>query len=499
MTSIYNAGTAAVANGNAVVTGTGTAWAVSLIVGGLFSCAGLAIPIASVDSDTSLTLAYAWPGSTVSGVAYAIARENSDAAAIVDVYDRMTQVLRTLALAGVHPNESGSIAKRDTIAASLGSSDEGYIFLHAEPGVAFVFYRWTGTVWDGPFDQRGPSGVGSGGLGLPAPGAANKFPYYTGANTVVLGDLTVAGRNLLDDPDVSAQLTTLGFSTFFKTLIDDANAAAVQATISAQPADANLTSWSFARASGFDAFAAGATSALLKSLMTDETGSGGLVFSTSATMTGLVLAAGTATVAPLNMTAGVLLTTATAGSWNYDGKALYFAHAASSRGVVAVKQIAAVQAATVALSNSLTTAQNIFPAANDTLTLLANTSYRFRAKIGLNTGATSHTTAFQLGGTATFTSISYLSQATSSAANTLAALQSRRVETAAAAVLTAASTAVSTDLWIEGVLRTNGAGTIVPQVTFSAGPTGTCEVAINSFFEIEPIGSDTVAAVGNWS
>jgi hypothetical protein len=166
---------------------------------------------------------------------------------------------------------------------------------------------------------------------------------------------------------------------------------------------------------------------------------------------------------------------------------------------VAVKQIAAVQAATVALSNSLTTAQNIFPAANDTLTLLANTSYRFRAKIGLNTGATSHTTAFQLGGTATFTSISYLSQATSSAANTLAALQSRRVETAAAAVLTAASTAVSTDLWIEGVLRTNGAGTIVPQVTFSAGPTGTCEVAINSFFEIEPIGSDTVAAVGNWS
>lgn len=163
------------------------------------------------------------------------------------------------------------------------------------------------------------------------------------------------------------------------------------------------------------------------------------------------------------------------------------------------RQIATVQGTAVALSNSSTAAQAIFAGANDTLTLPANTAYRFRAKIGLNTGATSHVTSFGFGGTATFTSISYLSKVISAPANTLATPQMRRTEAASATALAAASTAVTTDIWIEGILRTNGAGTIIPQITFSAGPTGICEVAINSFFELEPIGPDTVVAIGNWN
>lgn len=178
---------------------------------------------------------------------------------------------------------------------------------------------------------------------------------------------------------------------------------------------------------------------------------------------------------------------------------LFIGPTVANAGVVPAKSIATVQGSAVALSNSSTSAQNIFAAANDTLTVQAATTYRFRAKLSFNTGATSHTTAFGLGGTATLTNIEYISQATSTAANTLAAPQMRRVTAATAAVLTAASTAVTTDIWIEGLMRVNGAGTIVPQVTFSAGPTGTCETAINSFLELEPIGSNTVAAVGNWS
>jgi len=168
-------------------------------------------------------------------------------------------------------------------------------------------------------------------------------------------------------------------------------------------------------------------------------------------------------------------------------------------GVVPAKLIATVQGTAVALSNSSTSAQNIFAAANDTLTVQASTTYRFRAKLSFNTGATTHITSFGLGGTATFTNIEYISQATSTAANTLGTPQMRRVTAAAAAALTATSVAVTTDIWIEGIMRINGAGTIIPQVTFSAGPTGTCETAINSFFELEPIGSNTVAAVGNWA
>ncbi|BCG85338.1 hypothetical protein MesoLj113c_14480 [Mesorhizobium sp. 113-3-9] len=149
MTQIYNTGTVTVTNGSATVTGSGTAWAVALVTGGILSCAGMAIPILSVASDTSLTLAYPWPGTTGSGKAYAIVRETSDAANVVDLQTTVSRLLVTLSLAGITPNESGTIAERDAIV--LGTGDKGFLFLHAEPQVAFAFYRWTGTSWQGPF------------------------------------------------------------------------------------------------------------------------------------------------------------------------------------------------------------------------------------------------------------------------------------------------------------------------------------------------------------
>lgn len=193
------------------------------------------------------------------------------------------------------------------------------------------------------------------------------------------------------------------------------------------------------------------------------------------------------------------LGTAAAGNVEFDGKAFYANAAASSRQVVTAKQIATVQGSTVALNNASTSAQNIFASANDVLTVQASTTYRFRARLSFNTGATSHTTAFGFGGTATFTSCNYTAQATSSAAATAATPQMTRVAAATATVLTAASTAVTTDMVLEGIIRVNAAGTIIPQITFSAGPTGTCETALDSYFELEPIGSNTVAAVGNWA
>ncbi|MDX8495899.1 hypothetical protein RFN29_30610 [Mesorhizobium sp. VK22B] len=151
MTSIYSTGTVSVTNGNAVVAGSGTAWAVALVTGGSFSCAGLSIPILSVNSDISLTLAYAWPGTTAAGAAYAIQRDNSDAANVVDLYDKLTQLLIQLSLAGIHPDNSGTLAKRNAL--TLTASNDNYLYLHAEIGVAFAFYRWDGPslAWVGPF------------------------------------------------------------------------------------------------------------------------------------------------------------------------------------------------------------------------------------------------------------------------------------------------------------------------------------------------------------
>ncbi|OJF97563.1 gp53-like domain-containing protein [Pararhizobium antarcticum] len=61
----YNTGTASIANVGTSVTGQGTSWLTSgLQAGDLFWAAGLAVRIASVNSNTSLTLAYGWPGTT---------------------------------------------------------------------------------------------------------------------------------------------------------------------------------------------------------------------------------------------------------------------------------------------------------------------------------------------------------------------------------------------------------------------------------------------------
>lgn len=70
----YRTGTAAFTNGNATVTGTGTAWIANASVGeGLIAPDGRIYEITAIASDTSLTISPAYLGSTASGQAYAVA------------------------------------------------------------------------------------------------------------------------------------------------------------------------------------------------------------------------------------------------------------------------------------------------------------------------------------------------------------------------------------------------------------------------------------------
>lgn len=69
----YSTGTATINNGEATVTGQGTTWLTSgLQAGDIFWAGGSDVRIAAVNSNTSLTLAFAWPGATRTAQAYEV-------------------------------------------------------------------------------------------------------------------------------------------------------------------------------------------------------------------------------------------------------------------------------------------------------------------------------------------------------------------------------------------------------------------------------------------
>jgi hypothetical protein len=72
--SQYSTGTATLTNNNATVTGTNTLWLANVTAGDSFTVAGDGVmyDVASVDSDTQITLSVAYAGVTASGVVYAI-------------------------------------------------------------------------------------------------------------------------------------------------------------------------------------------------------------------------------------------------------------------------------------------------------------------------------------------------------------------------------------------------------------------------------------------
>lgn len=216
---------------------------------------------------------------------------------------------------------------------------------------------------------------------------------------------------------------------------------------------------------------------------------------------GLILPAGTATVAPLTLVSGTNLTAAAAGAVEYDGKAFYATAAASSRQAVNAEQTSILTADRT--GTDVNTAQAVFGATEDALTLAANTTYEFEALyyISRAAGTTSHTSGVLFGGTATFTSIDFLAQVTNPTGNALANVQQIMSSAATLVTLTAANTSATENLmiWLRGTIRTNGAGAIIPQFQFSAAPGGAPTIKRNSFFRCWPIGVDTVASVGNWA
>lgn len=198
------------------------------------------------------------------------------------------------------------------------------------------------------------------------------------------------------------------------------------------------------------------------------------------------------------------LSTAVAGTTEWDGKVQYFTPQGTQRGVVPGEQLYVLNSANVGAN--ATGAQSIFGVG---VTLSSSTYYAFEAVYAFSktTGATSHSFSLLFGGTASLNNIAYQLNGQyngSGFGNTTSAvgnLQPNFVQVASAFTLV---TGITTNSYImvlvKGMVSINAGGTFIPQYQLSAAPGGAYTTAANSYFKIYPIGaSGANVNVGTWA
>ncbi len=149
--------------------------------------------------------------------------------------------------------------------------------------------------------------------------------------------------------------------------------------------------------------------------------------------------------------------------------------------------------------NLLTTSgvQSCFPTTGDVWTLEAATTYFFEGLYFITKTTTTVTVAMAFAASGlTVTSIMYTALAFNAAADTTTAtLAGTLVDQIATTVINATSTA-ATAIWFRGILRTNVAGTLTPQINFSANTTVPVMKA-SSFIRFSKFGTNTTNILGN--
>lgn len=178
----YTTGAVTVQNGSAIVTGDGTGWETALIDGGVIFVGGGSYPIYSVESETSLTLAYPFVGISGAQLPYAIDRQRAAATSNIQMNDRLAQIIREISIGNIeqfnaltlqankilHTNASKLLIQSDITAAALSL------------------------------------------LNLSGTPVADRLPYLNGVSGAALTPLTTVARNLLDDTNTAGQRLTLG-------------------------------------------------------------------------------------------------------------------------------------------------------------------------------------------------------------------------------------------------------------------------------------------------
>lgn len=210
----------------------------------------------------------------------------------------------------------------------------------------------------------------------------------------------------------------------------------------------------------------------------------------------VTLTPGTISVAPLTFTGGTNLTSATAGAMEFDGTCFYSTPVASARGLNVSTMFSIVPSGDFALVTT-SGVQSAFPTTGDVWTLQGSTAYFFEGMYLITHTTTTCTCAMAFATSGSVTSIAYsaLSVIQSAANNAPAAASLTYVNQIASTVVAA----TSTDGWcirFQGILRMNAAGTVTPQISWSANTTAPI-MKVNSFIKFTPLGSNTTNILGN--
>lgn len=130
--SQYQTGVVDVTSGSATVSGTGTTWTTNVTVGDLFMVTGYSVQyqVASIPTDTSLTLNTTWAGSSLTDQTYTITRDFTTNLSLPEIYpgDRnwafnITVAFRIIDLAMSDVGTSAYTVEQHTTDTTLTTSD----------------------------------------------------------------------------------------------------------------------------------------------------------------------------------------------------------------------------------------------------------------------------------------------------------------------------------------------------------------------------------------
>ena len=216
--SDYTSGTISLANGSVTVTGTGTLFEVTRFrEGDTLQIQNLTAVIASVDSDTQLTLTEPWTGTSIVDGPYRArqladgTRVGTQAATLIELLGDGT--LAGIAALGVEEGKAlvgGPAGQYELVDTSTFGIQDPNGSLGKLAALTLAANKVLNTDGSGNLTQSDITAAALVLLKLAGSATANKLPYFDGANSAALTDFTALARTVLASATGAAIWSSIG-------------------------------------------------------------------------------------------------------------------------------------------------------------------------------------------------------------------------------------------------------------------------------------------------